>query len=150
MRRQLRPTAAAAWCLTWQLYPTVRSGVGAWSPRRSAVQFSRQGTGACAPTRAGPARFGRAHTVAVAAGNPAPHDDPMPLTLRSPAFEPGTAIPACFDHDRGDVRRRRPLLESLHRLPPDLLPASSALGGQPAALRIPHAPCIPPETAASA
>ena len=27
----------------------------------------------------------------------------MTLTLRSPAFEPGTAIPARFDHDRGDL-----------------------------------------------
>ena len=27
----------------------------------------------------------------------------MTLTLRSPAFEPGTPIPARFDHERGDL-----------------------------------------------
>jgi hypothetical protein len=32
-----------------------------------------------------------------------PHDERMTLTLRSPAFEPGTAIPARFDHGRGDL-----------------------------------------------
>jgi len=32
----------------------------------------------------------------------------MTLTLRSPAFEPGTPIPARFDHERGD--RSPPLL----------------------------------------
>ena len=40
---------------------------------------------------------------------------------------------------------RRALLESPGRIQPDLLPAPAALGGQPAALRIPHAPCIPLE-----
>lgn len=39
---------------------------------------------------------------------------------------------------------RRPLLESLRRFQPDQFPASSPLGGQPAALRVPYAPCIPP------
>ena len=33
----------------------------------------------------------------------APHDVPMTLTLRSPAFEPETPIPARFDHERGDL-----------------------------------------------
>src|SRR5262245_36702447 len=32
-----------------------------------------------------------------------PHDEPMTLTLRSPAFEPGAPIPARFDHERGDL-----------------------------------------------
>src|SRR5215470_10575779 len=36
------------------------------------------------------------------------HDGPMTLTLRSPAFESGTPIPARFDHERGD--RSPPLL----------------------------------------
>ena len=36
---------------------------------------------------------------------------------------------------------------SLHCFQPDLLQTSSALGGQPAALRVPHASCIPPEAA---
>src|SRR6266568_9369993 len=31
------------------------------------------------------------------------HDWPMTLTLRSPAFESGTPIPARFDHERGDL-----------------------------------------------
>ena len=35
--------------------------------------------------------------------SPAPHDEPMTLTLRSPAFESGTPIPARFDHERGDL-----------------------------------------------
>ena len=39
------------------------------------------------------------------------------------------------------------LFESPGRFQPDLLPASSALGGQPAALRIPHKPCIRQEAA---
>jgi Raf kinase inhibitor-like YbhB/YbcL family protein len=53
-----------------------------------------------------PSRIGkveRAHIVFIAARSPAPHDDPMTLTLRSPAFEPGSPIPARFDHDRGDL-----------------------------------------------
>jgi hypothetical protein len=41
-------------------------------------------------------------------------------------------------------------LEPPGRFHPDLLPASSALGGQPAALRIPHPPCIPPQAHTSA
>ena len=41
---------------------------------------------------------------------------------------------------RGDHRRRQPLLESRHRFQPNQLPASAALGGQSAALCIPHAP----------
>src|SRR5215469_16133562 len=36
------------------------------------------------------------------------HDGPMTLTLRSPAFESGTPIPARFDHERGD--RSPPLI----------------------------------------
>ena len=32
-----------------------------------------------------------------------PHDEPMTLTLRSPAFESGAPIPARFDHERGDL-----------------------------------------------
>ena len=48
---------------------------------------------------------------------------------------------------RRDHRSRRTLFESPGRFQPDLLPAPAALGGQPAALRIPHAPCIPPQAA---
>ena len=32
-----------------------------------------------------------------------PHDEGMPLTLRTPAFGPGSPIPARFDHERGDL-----------------------------------------------
>jgi Raf kinase inhibitor-like YbhB/YbcL family protein len=31
------------------------------------------------------------------------HDEPMTLTLRSPAFESGAPIPARFDHEQGDL-----------------------------------------------
>src|SRR5262249_25886620 len=44
-----------------------------------------------------------ADLVALAGESPAPHDEPMTLTLRSPAFEPGAPIPARFDHERGDL-----------------------------------------------
>ena len=47
----------------------------------------------------------------------------------------------------GNVRHRSPLLELLHDRQPDQFPPPAALGGQPAALRIPHIPCLPPETA---
>jgi hypothetical protein len=64
-----------------------------------------------------------------------------------PGLPPPPHRPLANPQLRGDHRGRRPLLESLHRFQPDQLPASSALGGQPAALRIPHAPCIPPQAA---
>ena len=64
-----------------------------------------------------------------------------------PGLPPPPHRPLADPQLRGDHRGRRPLLESPGRFQPDLLPASSALGGQPAALRIPHAPCIPPEAA---
>ena len=38
----------------------------------------------------------------LAGESPAPHDEPMTLTLRSPPFEPGAPIPARFDHELGD------------------------------------------------
>jgi hypothetical protein len=64
-----------------------------------------------------------------------------------PGLPPPPHRPLADPQLRGDHRSRHPLLESHHRFQPDLLPASSALGGQPATLRIPHVPYIPPEAA---
>jgi len=44
-----------------------------------------------------------ADPVVLAGESPALHDEPMTLTLRSPAFEPGAPIPARFDHEQGDL-----------------------------------------------
>jgi Raf kinase inhibitor-like YbhB/YbcL family protein len=44
-----------------------------------------------------------ADLVVLAGDSPAPHDEPITLTLRSPAFQPGAPIPARFDHERGDL-----------------------------------------------
>jgi Raf kinase inhibitor-like YbhB/YbcL family protein len=44
-----------------------------------------------------------AHPGVLAGQSTTAHDKHVTLTLRSPAFEPGTAIPARFDHERGDL-----------------------------------------------
>src|SRR5258708_6358477 len=78
---------------------------------------------------------------------PAPSPPPGPLLPHLvPPRRPPPPGPLAAPHPRGDSRGGGPLPESLHRSHPDKLPPSSALGGQPATLRIPHAPCIPPQT----
>ena len=85
---------------------------------------------------------------------------PIQLAARGlpPGGQPGQAAslpgPAPLPHRpladpqlSGDHGCWRTLLESLDGLQPDLLPASPALAGQPATLRIPHTSCIPPEAA---
>jgi Raf kinase inhibitor-like YbhB/YbcL family protein len=51
----------------------------------------------------GPADSEDAHPVVLAGESSTPDDERMTLTLRSPAFESGTPIPARFDHERGDL-----------------------------------------------
>lgn len=71
------------------------------------VQLSRRAGGErTLPRRSrpsGPAGSEDARLVALRGKSLSLHDEPMTLSLRSPAFEPGTPIPARFDHERGDL-----------------------------------------------
>jgi len=51
----------------------------------------------------GGADRGGVRLIVLAGESSTSHDEPMTLTLRSPAFEPETPIPARFDHERGDL-----------------------------------------------
>jgi hypothetical protein len=144
-RADLAGPAAAA-----QQVPDPRDGVLLPEPRRDQVADAGQGPPLVFPPgRQRPGvqhRIQRSQLVLI-----------QPALRRLPARgQPGQASclpglpppphrPLTDPQLRGDHRGRRLLLESPRRLQPDLLPASSAPGGQPAALRIPHTPCIPPE-----
>jgi hypothetical protein len=84
---------------------------------------------------------GRAAGAQLAAPAPAGQQEPGPRD-RAPGPEPaGYRVP--------DPGERPPLVLPARRradAQPDQLPPPAALGGQPAALRIPHIPCIPPKT----
>src|SRR5262249_60527966 len=79
--------------------PTLPAGVTALVPPPTPQPPRAPGT---TPPAANP-ESKDADLVALAGESPAPHDEPMTLTLRSPAFEPGAPIPARFDHERGDL-----------------------------------------------
>jgi hypothetical protein len=96
------------------------------------------------PAAGGPA----SSTVSSAAGCPSsrrhtaqPARGSRPWPGRPPArHAAATARPLADPQLRGGHRRRRPLPGPVHRFQPGQLPASSALGGQPAALPVPHEP----------
>jgi Raf kinase inhibitor-like YbhB/YbcL family protein len=81
----------------------LRPGAGEQGTRSAGARLCQAGPAGWFDSR-GIKRRGRTSGHVVVAGeSPAPHDERMTLTLRSPAFEQGAPIPARFDHERGDL-----------------------------------------------
>ena len=125
---------------TWNIMPisvVIRASVHRWSSqpvRRRPISAPGSSSASCsAPSRyRDPAPFDASPGAAVPPGPPPP--------LHRPLGNPQLS---------GNVAHREPALELLHDRQPDQFPPPAALGGRPAALRIPHRPCIPPEAAPS-